>query len=413
MAARRTRGDAGNRWLIPAVILFVVLPVGGAIASAFLGGDDGEATEASRLRNDRSGSVSLGVEPVPLLPERAPETYAIVYLVTDTATDEVNRSHEELQVRRPFDARAITRDGHDVGRGAVRSQRVSRLTKLAISSTGGQWTLFDIPPALATGDVRFGPALDQALADDQVEVRERRRVAGRECQVFRAGSSLQAGILSPYTKGAASFADVCVDEDGLVLEEVWTLNGKRVQRRVATEVQTDVDLRDERFALPDNPRTIPARDGGGSARPVDPASRPPGAFRVLPDTDVPDGFTLAGRWAVVSPRLDVMRDPLSTGQPNSTSSLVDVYTRGADVLVVDRGAVTGTGALPEAEAAQPVELGALGLGVAITDFRMNEVRSQAGADFVRVYGTLPIPLLIEAARALTVVEGGELRYLDE
>jgi hypothetical protein len=41
------------------------------------------------------------------------------------------------------------------------------------------------------------------------------------------------------------------------------------------------------------------------------------------------------------------------------------------------------------------------------------VRAQMGPDFVRVYGTLPLPLLVEAAHALRIVPGGELRYLEE
>jgi len=402
-----------NRWIIPTVLLFVVLPVGGALFQAF-GGDD-PSSDAEELRGDRSGSVSLGRSRTPLLPDPAalPETYSIVYVATDTASEKVSITNEEVQVRRPFDARVTVRDGAEIGKGDIRGLRVSRLTKIATRGSDGQWTVFDIPPALATTDVRFGAALDQALADGAIAVRERRRVEGRVCQVFRAGSSLQAGTLTPYQPGSPDFADVCIDEEGLVLEEVWSIDGKRVLRRLAAEVQTDVDLRDDRFAIPADARTVPPSQGGGSARPVDPQSRPPGAFRELPPEAVPEGFELLGRWAVVSPRLDVMRDPTKPADPGSTASTVTVYVRGADVLVVDQGALTGSGTLPTAAATRPANLGPLGQGEAITDFRMNEVRAQSGSDFVRIYGTLPIPLLVEAAHALTVVPGGELRYLDQ
>ena len=405
------RASGSNRWLIPALALFVVLPIGAAVAQAFSGGKD--TSEADKVRADRAGSVSLGRHPAPLLPDEAATTFSIVYVLTDTATDNVNYSNEEVQVRRPFDARVVTRDGKEPGKGRVRGQRVSSLTKLAMRGADDGWTIFEIPPALATADVRFGAALDQALADGDVAVRERRRIEGRECQVFRAGSSLQAGILTPYQPGASTFADVCVDREGLVLEEVWTIDGKRVQRKLAVEVQTDVDLRDDRFAMPEKANVISTANGGGSAKRVDPASRPPGAFRELPAEGVPSGFEHYGRWAVIAPRLDVMRDPTKPAESNSSASVVDVYVNGPDVLVIDQGGLTGSGKLPSGGVTRPVDLGGLGIGEGITDFRMNEVRAQIGPDFVRVYGTLPLPLLVEAAHALRIVPGGELRYLDE
>lgn len=400
--------------MIPTIGLLVVLPIGAAVYDAVAGGDN--VSEVDRLRERRDGSVSLGRPAVPLLPESAPEQYMITYVIADTASEAPSFSNEEVVVRRPFDARLVIRDGTTPGEGAVRGRRVSQITKLASSGADGRTTLFSIPPALATTDVRFGPALDQALADGDIAAREQRRVGGRICQVFRAGSSLQAGLLTPYEPGARSFADVCVDAEGMVLEEVWTIDGKRVQRRLAVEVATGDEVEiatDETFAIPADVETIPTAQGGGSARRVAKDSRPPGAFRVLPDDQIPDGFEFTDRWAVVAPRLDIMRDPTRTGEPSSTSSLIDVFVRGADVIMIDRGATTGDGKLPEAAVSRPVDLGALGQGEAITDFRMNEVRSTSGRDFVRVQGTVPIPILVEVAQALTTVEGGELVFLDD
>lgn len=410
-----SRSSGGNRWIIPTVVLFVVLPIGAAVLTA-VGGDS--TPEIEKLRESRDGSSSLGRPATPLLPEGGPDRYAITYRITDTASDTVSRSTEDIVVRRPFDARLVVREGWTPGQGSVRARRTTTITKLGSTGGDGRWTLFFLPPALATTDVRFGAALDQALADGAVVAREQRRVGDRVCQVFRAGSSLQAGLLTPYEPGSPSFADVCVDAEGMVLEEVWSIDGKRVQRRLAIDVKTGDDVpaslvADDTFAIPADAQTVPVAQGGGSARRVDPNSRPPGAFRVLPDDHVPDGFVFTDRWAVVSPRLDILRDPTRTGEPSSTSSLVDVYVRGPDVILIDRGATTGDGKLPEAMVTQPVDLGGLGIGEAITDFRMNEVRATAGRDFVRVQGTVPIPILVEVAQALTVVEGGELVYLDD
>ena len=410
MSAKRRRSSAGaaastssNRWIIPTVALFVVLPVGAAIAQAVGGGNS--PSEIEKLRADRTGSASLGREATPLLPDDAPASFSIDYRVTETASDTPSLTNERVNIRRPFDAEVTIREGHVLGKGAVRGRRVSVLTKLA-QTTSSQSTLLTIPPALATSDVRFGAALDQAIEDGDIAIRERRRVAGRECQVFRAGSSLQAGVLTPYEPGSQTFADVCIDAEGLLLEEVWTLDGKRVQRRVAADVRTDVTLDDDLFTMPAGAREIGAADGGGSARLMDPGTRPPGAFWELPADQVPSGFELHSRWAVVAPRLDVLRDPTRPQESSNSISTVTVYVRGADVLMIDQGAVTGTGKLPESETARGVDLGGLGQGFTITDFRMNEVRAQSGPDFVRVSGTVPLPMLVEAARALTVVPGG-------
>ena len=395
-------------------MLLVGLPIGLAIYQALAGGSDESA--ADRLRADRAGSVSLGRFPSPLLPSRVPESYRISYRVADTATDVGDMTTEEVKVRRPFDARIVVRDAN-ADAGNVRTERLTVLTTLAAKSSDGRWTAFSIGPNLATSDLRFGPALDQAIEEGDIEVRERRRVLGRECQVFRAGSTLAAGILTPYERGARDFADVCVDEAGLVVEEVWTLDGKRVQRRVAVEVDEDVafDDDDPAFRLPANVSRVSAASGGGSARKLAEGSLPPGAFWDVGAGGLPEGFSPLGRWAVVTPNIEVMRDPTQASVPKTASSVSSVWVRGADLLVVDQGVVSGSAGLPSPTTSRPVDLGGLGLGEAFTDFRTNEVRVSTGraGEFVRIYGTLPLPLLVEVARAMTVVPGNELRYADD
>ena len=405
-SGRRPPPAADNRWLVPALLLFVALPVGFAVFQA-IGASDG-ADGLEEAREDRAGSTSLGRSAAPLLPTRVPRSYEIHYVSTDTARDPVAVSNEIRQVRRPFHARVTTREGAEPGRGKVLGQRISNDTTLATAGADGKWLVLEVGPTLATGDLRFGPALDRALAEGDVVARERRRVGGRTCQVFRAGSSLQAGSLTPYERGSSSYADVCIDDAGLVIEEVWVLDGKRVQRRLATAVREENDLDDGLFTLPTEAARLSVQEGGGSATALTLDSRPPGPFYELPEPARPPGFELVGRFALITPRLEVMRDPTNQSQPSSTTSVATVYVNGPDVLVVDQGTLTGSATLPEAPTSRDVDLGLVGQGTAFSVFRTNEVRARRGGDYLRIYGTLALEQLLEVTRSLTVTEGGTL-----
>src|SRR5207249_3361844 len=82
----------------------------------------------------------------------------------------------------------------------------------------------------------------------------------------------------------------------------------------------------------------PLSQGGGSFRPVDPASRPPGTFWELPGS-LPDGYTRQGRYAVVPPQPENFSNPGL--RSNRLAGVSDVLVRGPDVIVVDRGGTLG------------------------------------------------------------------------
>lgn len=393
------------------MLLFVAAPVAFAVAQAVrsTAGDD-DSIEARR--EDRRGSTQIRSSGDVRLPDRVPLSYDITYLSTDTSRDPVTVTNERHQVRRPFHARVTIRQGDEPGSGDIVGQRVSTETSLATAGRDARWLLLEIGPAIATSDLRFGSSLEQALAEGDFHPREQRRVEGRTCQVFRAGSSVQAGNLVPYEPGADSWADVCIDDAGLVLEELWVLDGRRVQRRLAIDVEEDVEFDDDLFDAPDDATALAVGEGGGSVTRLTPDSRPPGLFHELPSDVLPDGFTLMGKYALITPRLELARDPTAEAKPQSTSSVATVYVRGPDVLVVDQGNLTGDGTLPPAPTGRDVDLGRLGQGTAFTDLRANEVRALRGSEYLRVYGTIPIQQLLAVTRELAVVEGGSLTPAD-
>jgi hypothetical protein len=343
--------------MIPTILLLIVLPLVLAVSSAW----------PSRTST-------------PLLPSREPRTYRVVYdLGRDTT--------EELRVHRPFDARLQTRV-----HGRVVGDRASSLTSLATMSEGTGWLGFAIAPVVASGDLRFDGVLRDAIAAKRVEVGERRTVAGRRCQVLRAGSSVRAGLLVARTPGSPTFADICVDGDGLLLEETWTVNGKVVEHRVATKVETDLALGDDAFH-PDDVRVVGPSEGGSVARRVDPESGPRGEYLEL--RRAPRGYRYRGRWAIASTQNT--QDPRVNGDRSPrTTSVVDLWVRGADFFVVEQGASLDP--LPDLQG---------------DDLRGTEIRlDPADGGFARVYGTVPRGVLQAVAGRLRTTTGTGLRFLD-
>jgi hypothetical protein len=315
-------------------------------------------------------------------------------------------STDKVWVRRPFDSVLETWDGAPPGTAL----QVSQVATLARRSSG-QVTL-EVPPGVPASDVRLQPVLDDALAHGVLVPLGRKTVAGRACQVYRSGQLLSAPVLRKPT--AADHGESCVDEAGLVLEEVLTADGKRLSRRVAVSVEEDpaAGVGDDRF--PVRERTVDVRQGGGRVRRLVPDSRPPGEFFSLDAP--PDGFTHEGRYSVVPPQPENFSDDDPSGAGKRRAGVVDVWVRGVDVLVVDQGGTLG-GYPPYApdDAAPTVDLGpTLGHGEVVLSALEPAVRTiLPGGRYVRVAGTLPPAELAAVARRLTSGPGGELDFADD
>jgi len=156
----------------------------------------------------------------------------------------------------------------------------------------------------------------------------------------------------------------------------------------------------------------------GSVRPITPTSSPPGK----PDLALPappTGFTHVGRYTVVA----LSNAVLERTSRKVAAGVVDVYVRGADALVVDRGGRLDTGDVTDEDLggmtdATTVDLGALGparAGIAgIGPFGYREVRfAPSKGRYVVVAGTLPLEELIALTRSLTTSPGTGLVYTDK
>jgi hypothetical protein len=352
----------------------------------------------------RHGSTSLGRgQPVGMGDALA--AYRIDYRVEEHLSGTVRVSTQKLWVRRPFESRLERWSDAPPGR-RLQSTNIATLGRTLLGQADAAALISEQPPAVAPLDIRLAPSLRAALHDGDLQRNERRRVAGRVCQVYRSKSRLIGDtIAAPTTK---SFVDTCIDRDGLVLEEVQFTAGRRQSRQLAVHVDTRPRLNDDLFAIAK--ATLDVMHGGGSTRPVDPASSPPGQFQQLDAP--PAGFTLLGRFSVVPPQPENFSDPLR--EDFRRAGVSDVFVRGADVVIVERGGTLRNQAPWAVDAANAtIDLGTLGKGEIVLGGRSAEVRVlTGGGHYVRVFGTLPPNDLAAIARQLHPVPGGQLKFLD-
>lgn len=248
----------------------------------------------------------------------------------------------------------------------------------------GETRVLAVPPALGTSDLRPDAALDEAVERGLVERREVREVAGRRCRVYRLGSSASDGTLVPVGTKPGEHADVCVDGQGLVLEEWWVQGEEPLRHRLAVEV--DIGPVDDDFTL-DGERVPLLPPTEGSVEATD---------RVDVEVELPDppGFRPLGRYAVTAAQL---RQPGAAATPEPVTTLVDVWTRGPDFLALDQGRLQ----IEPAPHGIAVEIPDLGPGELLLDLRATELRfTTASGATVRLYGTLPPGQLLDLAATL-------------
>jgi hypothetical protein len=395
--------------MVPTLLLFVVLPIAYAVVTAVSGGDDG-GDGGKRPPLSRSGSTEVKVassERGKALPfGEEPESYELTYRIERYDPDKIHVSQDVVSIRRPFDGRIVSSIA-----GKQTGDRASRFGTLVITTGQGPRTLVS-PPAPATSDLRLATSLPDAVADNYVQVRERRRVLGQVCQVYRTGSTVASGTLVPVNTTAGEHADICVDRQGLLLEEVWVKDGEPLQRRVATKRVVGPALADDLFTLGSPEEAFSVEQGNGFIREIDPSSAFEGTVYRL--TAPPEGATYLGRFVVQPPTLSPFRSPLdSPTEKREQVSMIDVWRKGADVLVFSQTIAADISALPnDSKTAKKLQLGPIGEAATVIDLRSNEVRAELPeARFLRIAGTYSREQLVELAGSLRAEEGNGLVFL--
>jgi len=358
----------------------------GAVAFLDFWSNRDNLREGSRLVSQTGERMEMG---------DIPKRYRAIFRYENRARDELRVTHEKVWVNRPFQSR-IESYGPRI-EGDPTTVRQSNFGVLASVSQGTAEPLnIAVPPSLASGDIRPDAVLDEAVEDKVVAVREQREVFGRRCQVYRAGGSVLAGDLPRYEPGKGEYADVCIDANGIVLEEYWVENDKLLRRRVATDLDVDVSIPRGLFEI-DVPSTPGLKRGSvdriptassGEGSPLWTLRRPP------------EGFERLGRYAVVlSP--DAVPSLGGERPPVGPSSTTDVYVRGPDLVVVDQDPSLATLASFEGRPKKEVKLSRLEDADLIIDARQSEVRGRTGdGSYVRVVGTVATEELLDLADRL-------------
>lgn len=390
-----------RRAAVIATTLLIVAAVAIVLATSDEGGGSGDSVTTTTNPVDqplkRSGSEEVRTDSAFAMGTSL-DGYRITYRVTQRGVG--HRTTEVLTARRPFTSELLSKDE----RGAVVD--VQRWAFGRVKTVTGKETpqVFAVGPTIGGYDFHPSISVDEAAARGLLDRREQRKVVGRRCQVYRTATALTGGVLTALDATSKEYADVCFDEQGLLLEEWWVVDGSAIRQRVATEVkETAPD--DFGAGWSEEPTTASVGDGGGSVLRLRAGSAPPGPY--FEASSVPPGFTHVGRYSVVPPQ------PITVEGADRTSAIAstaDVWQRGSDVLILDQGgSLGGRQAYPPDPTNRSIDLGGLGTAEVVLGLGTNEVRIVVGRGrYARVIGTLSTGALVDVARSLVQKQGNEL-----
>jgi len=296
------------------------------------------------LREEKGPSRDLRAERVPgatgaLAMSSTPASFHAVYRAEAYQGSEITESTEEISVKRPFDGRVEIREGPPPGRAGQFSGR-STYGTYANYTEAGAAQIADDAPTVALGDVRVAASIDELVSQGLFVLGDRRRAIRRECQTYRTGSPLQSLKITAPT--ATDYVDVCLDDAGLILEEVTIAGDKVTQRLTATAIEVDTALDPALFAI--EGARVGTDQGGAVVTEVDRSVAPTAGYWA--PASVPTGWTHRGRYLVAG----------------KGSGHVDVYVRGIDVFTIRQGPVAAEPELTDASPGREVNLGSLGAG---------------------------------------------------
>ena len=371
----------------------VVAIAGATAVREIVRSDDDSGAAETNIERTASTRVKGETEPIEFAGgDDVPATWRIQFRIAAPGSVIT----EEVLVRAPFDSH------EDVRAGGTFTERREAALGIAVSQPVGGEPV-GLAPVPEPAGFRPGPIVADAVEYGLLVAREQREVAGRRCQVYRTSAEL-SGTTFVVPDSDTDFVDVCIDADGLLLESLESFQGKLIRQRVALRVALDVDVTDDDVNQIPHEQTLPAIQGGGSVREMEPTSKPVGKFLELDAP--PAGYTLLGRYEVVPPQPNIAQ-PETRGEV--VAAVSDVFVDGPSTIIVERGARLDKGAPWEPDDRLPdIDLGPLlGTGEFIAGITGGEVRARlVGGRFVRVYGTAPLDQLVTIAKGLRETEGG-------
>lgn len=313
-----------------------------------------------------------------------PLSYQILYR-TGTGGGGQAGGWEQLTVQRPFRSSDLTFAAPPGPSATPTGGSVFTKDQLFAYAGGSFQLVSDRQPGV--------PGFDQDLITQLGELQSRHltvdmhqslTVAGRSCQVYRFHEPPSGAVAELSGPG---HDDLCLDPQGLVLSEQWTLNGHiALQRRAVSVIVGPVTP----SAAPRGSFTLPS-NAVAAAQP-DPSPR-----SFLPSPVSPPGF------AGGQPETVTEVNPQAEGQLLS-AEVIWYFTKGPDVITVEAGE-SPPGRLPwtaQVTATRPVTLAKLGAARSAIRSDGAELRLDLGdGQWIRIRGTVPLVGLIVYANMLT------------
>lgn len=315
-----------------------------------------------------AGGIALWWEasrPAQLPSVQAVSAYRIVYRVQNSGVDE----QDTYEVLRPLDSRSMVLQG-----GTVLSASLdNRQGSWTWSTLSHRWVPVIKGLHRPAWDQHATDALDYGLRFGVARITGTSHVAGTSCTLVRTGNPMGMPM-APVSR--ASSVSVCVDHAGLVLSQIWWLDGRVVE----TEVATSVDLHPR--LSPGDFRPEPVSAGKPQYLEFPISATHSGHQRVT----LPQGFHLLGSEAQVD-TLDTLGGAGETGPITTFQLYADP---GGDLLEIDH--------LPEAPEAsgQSVSLGHGRHGYLTLNFYMSEL--VIPADSLALWGDDPNLLIALASQ---------------
>jgi hypothetical protein len=257
-------------------------------------------------------------------------SYQVNYEVQVIAeTGEVDFHYEKLSVRRPFDAHI----SFFAGRTDADAEEFESIVNLGLSSestSGGEPEVRQSLPAAGRADVRLDVTLRDLVEGGSFIAREQRQVLGRPCTVYRTGRTVESNVAAKPTDN--DYVDVCIDEAGLMLEEMSVNNEKVSLRVIATDITVAPEFGADEFTISQTPLGI--ADGAPVLTEIDKTVSPNANLLALPTP--PEGFEHKARYLL---REAPPAEAAATGVAPTKDSYVDVYVNGTRSLIIHQGPV--------------------------------------------------------------------------
>jgi hypothetical protein len=180
--------------------------------------------------------------------------------------------------------------------------------------------------------------------------REQRQVLGRPCTVYRTGRTVESNVAAKATD--SDYVDVCIDETGLMLEEMAVNNKKISLRVIANGITVAPEFGADEFTISGTP--LGTADGAMVLTELDKTISPNANLLAMPTP--PAGFEHRARYIL---REAPTAEAAATGVAPTNDTYVDVYVNGTQTLIVHQGPVAFEPSVDTTDA-QTVNLGPWG-----------------------------------------------------